>query len=383
MRDENVEVAGLLLDMAALQPSKQSGFGYKRAAYAIFSLDRPIAGEAKRGALREIRGIGPASERIILEYLGSGRSATVDAAVSAAASSKQQDLAKRRAVRDGFLSWSSVLAALRAALPPAIVSPASYRGDFQMHTTWSDGADDVQSMAEACVERGWTRMCVTDHSYGLPIARGMSMEHVRRQHREIEALNEHFAGRFRILKGIEANILADGTVDMTPEELDEFELVIASPHSVLRKPDDQTARMLAAVRTPGVHVLGHPGGRMFNNRAGIRADWDRVFGAAADTGVAIELDGTWDRQDIGADLAARALDAGCLFAIDSDAHSPRELEYVDYGLAHARLARIPADRVINCWDDTRLMEWAATRRTLTASAPAARAREARGRSSPR
>jgi histidinol phosphatase-like PHP family hydrolase len=357
-RDMNVEVAGLLLDMSALQQTKPSGLGYKRAAYAVFSLDRPVVEYAAASTLRDIRGIGPSSERIILEWVAQGTSSRVDAALRQAPASKQADILKRRAVRDGFLSWSGVLSALRSRLPARVVSLDQYRGDLQMHTVWSDGVEDLETMAAASVARGWTRMCVTDHSYGLPVARGMSMEQVGRQHEQIDAINRRFAGAFRIWKGIEANILADGRVDMPPDELQRFELVVAAPHSVLRKADDQSERMIAAVETPGVHILGHPRGRMFNNRAGIQADWDRVFAAAARAGVAIELDGTWDRQDVDAALAARAVDAGCVFAIDSDAHAGMELEYVEYGLAHARLARIPADRVINCWDDERLLAWA-------------------------
>jgi histidinol phosphatase-like PHP family hydrolase len=319
-------------------------------------LDRPVADVVAEGSLRQIRGIGPSSEKVILEYLGSGRSTIVDAALASAALSKQEDLRRRRAVREGFLSRASVLAAFRARLPSSIVSATDYRGDLQMHTTWSDGADDTGTMAESCMARGWIRMCVTDHSHGLPIARGMSMELVARQHLEIDALNQRFAGQFRVFKGI-------GTLDMTPEELAQFELVVAAPHSALRKPDDQTSRILAAVRAPGVHVLGHPRGRVFDKREGIRADWDRVFAAAADSGVAIELDGTWDRQDVDAPLAVRALEAGCVFALDSDAHSTRELEYVDYAIAHARLARIPPTRVINCWDDERLIDWSRSRKS--------------------
>jgi histidinol phosphatase-like PHP family hydrolase len=212
----------------------------------------------------------------------------------------------------------------------------------------------------------------------------MSMEHVRRQHQEIDRLNGQFDGRLRILKGIEANILADGRVDMEPGELGLFELVIAAPHSVLRKTYDQTGRMLAALRTPGVHVLGHPRGRVFSKRAGVSADWPRVFAEAARRGVAVELDGTWDRQDLDLDLARQALEAGCVFAIDSDAHAVDELDYTSYGLAHARLARIPAERVINCWDDRRLAEWTQAIVAPAASrsgafAPARRARAARAR----
>jgi histidinol phosphatase-like PHP family hydrolase len=343
--------------MAALQPSKPSGLGYKRAAYAVFSLEHPVTTYLEAGTLREVRGIGPASERIVTEVVTTGQSSTVETALRQASAAKQSDIASRRAVRDGFLSWSGVLAAMRQKLPDKVTAVNTYRGDLQMHTSWSDGSEDLEGMAAACRTKGWSRMCVTDHSYGLPIARGMSMEHVRRQHAEIDALNERFAGGFRILKGIEANILADGRVDMEADELRRFELVIAAPHSVLRKPDDQTRRMIAAVQTPGVHILGHPRGRIFNKRAGVQADWDRVFAAAVRAGVAIELDGTWDRQDVDAAFASRALDAGCVFAIDSDAHAPRELEYVDYGIAHARLARIPSERVINCWDDKRLLAW--------------------------
>jgi histidinol phosphatase-like PHP family hydrolase len=356
--DVNVEVAGLLLDMSALQKTKPSGLGYKRAAYAVFSLERPVSESVAAGTLRKIRGIGPSSERIIQEWIGAGTASRLLEALEGAPVAVRAEVEKRRAVREGFLSWSGVLAALRAKRSADVVAPSRYRGDLQMHTTWSDGAEDLQTMAAACLVKGWTRMCVTDHSYGLPVARGMTMDRASGQHAAIDRLNVAFGGAFRIFKGIEANILVDGRVDMQPNELRRFELVIASPHSALRKPDDQTRRMVAAVETRGVHILGHPRGRMFNRRAGIRADWPRVFAAAARANVAIELDGPWDRQDIDADLAALAVDEGCLFAIDSDAHSTLELVFVDYAMAHARLADIPTERVINCWDDERLMEWA-------------------------
>jgi histidinol phosphatase-like PHP family hydrolase len=142
-----------------------------------------------------------------------------------------------------------------------------------------------------------------------------------------------------------------------PDERALFEFVVASPHSLLRRPEDQTARMVSAVKAPGVAILGHPRGRMFNSRPGITAKWDRVFEHAAKRGVAIELDGNWHRQDIDYLLAGRALDAGCLFALDSDAHSIGELRFSDYAIAHARIAGVPAERVINCWSDERLEAW--------------------------
>lgn len=160
-----------------------------------------------------------------------------------------------------------------------------------MHSDWSDGSQTLAEIVETGLARGYMHSAVTDHSYGLPIAGGLPMERVAQQHREIDALNARYRSRFRLLKGIEANIRADGTVDMTQEELALMEIVVAAPHSALRSTADQTGRMIAAVNTPGVHILGHPRGRIHGSRAGVVADWDRVFDAAARAGVAIEIDG--------------------------------------------------------------------------------------------
>ena len=216
-------------------------------------------------------------------------------------------------------------------------------------------------MIKGARELGHSCLGITDHSYGLPIARGMSMEQASRQWAEIDRLNAKHEGEFRVFKGIEANILADGALDLQPDEAAGFEFVVASPHSILRKTDDQTPRMIAAVKTPGVAILGHPRGRVFNSRPGVAADWNAVFDIAARLEVAIELDGNWHRQDIDYVLAGRALEAGCIFALDSDAHSIAELRFSEYALAHARLAGIPSERVINCWSDDRLDEWMKSR----------------------
>jgi histidinol phosphatase-like PHP family hydrolase len=226
-----------------------------------------------------------------------------------------------------------------------------------MHSVWSDGGESLSAMAEGAMELGHTCMGVTDHSYGLPIARGMTMETAARQQTEIDKLNARYEGRFRIFKGVEANILADGSLDLQPDERESFEFIVASPHSLLRRDHDQTSRMLGAVRQPGVAILGHPQGRMYNSRAGVLADWPRVFAQAAKRRVAIEIDGNWHRQDIHYQLAREALAAGCLFALDSDAHSIGELRFTDYSIAHARLAGIPSERVINCWSDEELLQW--------------------------
>jgi histidinol phosphatase-like PHP family hydrolase len=186
------------------------------------------------------------------------------------------------------------------------------------------------------------------------------MHDVGRQHAEIDRLNREVPN-FCLLKGIEANIQPDGSLDLSPEDARRFEVVLAAPHSKLRPADDQTSRLLRAIAQPGTHVLAHPRGRMAGTRAGLVADWDDVFACAAASGVAIEIDGDPARQDLDYGLASRALRAGCVFALDSDAHSAHELAYAETALAHARLAGIPRDRVVNCWDLDRLKQWLAAR----------------------
>ena len=372
--DGNLKAAALLYDMAALQGTERSRFGYKRAAKAIARLAVPVEQLVEQGTLRDVPFVGPASERIIRELVTTGSSPTVEAEIAKAG--KKAEIVAKRALRDGYLSHAMLAQALAETMPEWVVSRATYRGDFQMHSTWSDGTEAIATMARAAMDLGHTCLGITDHSYGLPIARGISMEQAARQWLEIDKVNAKLAGRFRVFKGIEANILADGSLDVQPAERELFEFVVASPHSQLRRSEDQTARMVHAVKAPGVAILGHPRGRMFNTRPGISAKWDVVFAAAARRGVAIELDGNWHRQDIDYLLAKRALDAGCLFALDSDAHSIQELRFSDYAIAHARLAGIPAERVINCWSDERLEEWMRERRGSSAT-------RARGRRAPR
>lgn len=353
--DLNMAAAALLYDMAALQSNSRSQFGYKRAAKAIVGLPVSIADLVTADALRDVAFIGPSSAKIITEVVQQGHSPTVEAAV--AQSPHRADVTSRREFRSAFLSHFALQRALGESIGDGIVSRADYRGDFQMHSTWSDGGESIATMARACMDLGHTCLGITDHSYGLPIAGGVSMTDVTLQQKEIDELNSKFDGRFRIFKGIEANILADGELDLQPAERKVFEFVVASPHSVLRRTHDQTSRMLAAVDAPGVAILGHPRGRMFNTRPGVAADWLRVFDAAARRRVAIELDGNWHRQDIDYELARHAMEAGCIFALDSDAHSIGELRFSEYAIAHARLAGIPKERVINCWSNEQLGDW--------------------------
>jgi putative hydrolase len=354
--DTNSRVAAFLRDMASVQPSTQSRWGYKRAASAVLNLDRPID-ELLRpdGTLEKIANVGPSSTRIILEVLETGTSATVERAV--AGSARAPDVEKSRELRGNFLSRAQVVGALRNK---RLTGPGldDYRGDLQMHSEWSDGTNSLAEIVEGCLARGYQYCAVTDHSYGLPIARGVPMADLVRQHAEIDALNRRYRKRFRMLKGIEANIRADGHLDMTGAELASLDIVVASPHSALRTSADQTKRMVTAVSMRGVHILGHPRGRMYGSRPGVTANWRRVFEVAARTGVAIEIDGDPSRQDVDFELAADAARAGCLIAVDSDAHAVDQLQYAEIGLAHARLAGVPADRVVNTWPLDRLLEWA-------------------------
>jgi putative hydrolase len=352
--DVNGAVSGVLRDLAAVQSSTQSRWGYKRAASAIAHLDLQLTALVdEAGALPRIAGIGPASTRVIMEVLQSGYSDIVERAI--AASGKGEEIARRRSLRRGFLSRAEVVRVLR--MPSDAVGMRDYLGDVQMHSTWSDGVATIAELAQGAHDRGYQFIAITDHSKGLPIAGGLSIERMRAQWIEIDAVNKEWAGRFHVLKGIEANILTGGELDLTADELCGVEVVLAAPHSKLRTNDDQTARLIAAINTPGVHVLAHPRGRMSDSRPGISADWPRVFAAAAERRVAIEIDGDPARQDLDYSLVGGALEAGCLFSLDSDAHDVAALSYAETAIAHARLAGIPAERVINCWPVTRLREW--------------------------
>jgi putative hydrolase len=371
MHPTNSQIAQLLRTLASVKTSRQSKLGYTRAAETIESLPQPIESYLQDdGTLRKIPQVGPSSTRVILEVLQTGTSETVAKEIAEsgkAAQFEKQHAATAAAATDAaasttFLTRSEVLATLKNKRLRG-VSWDDYRGDLQMHSTYSDGSQTIETIFETGMARGYEFSAVTDHSYGLSIANGVTMERLRTQHQEIDRLNKKYKKRFRLIKGIETNILADGTVDMTPEERGTLELVLAAPHSALRSSADQTRRMLSAVRTPGVHILAHPRGRKHGVRDGLTADWDRIFEAAARLTVAVEIDGDPRRQDIDHEMARRAFDAGCIFALDSDAHAVEEWAFAETAVAHARLAGIPSERIINCWPVDFLLEWARSRRT--------------------
>lgn len=257
-------------------------------------------------------------------------------------------------VRRGFLTRSECTQLLADASAAKRV-----RGDLQVHTVGSDGADSVRAMAESALERGLSYLAITDHSRGLAIANGMDEVQLARQGDEIRRLNREFAPRgFRILRAVEMNLSPRGEGDLEEEFLAGLDLVLGAFHSRLRVREDQTDRYLAALRNPTIHVLAHPRGRIFNFREGLAADWRRVFECARDHDRAVEIDGYPDRQDLDGDLLTVAREVGVRISIGSDAHAAGQLEFLEFGIAAARRAGIPHDRIVNCMTADEVLAWA-------------------------
>ena len=236
---------------------------------------------------------------------------------------------------------------------------ADIRCDLQMHSDWSDGGQTLEEIIETGLARGYTHSAVTDHSYGLPIAGGLSMARVEQQHREIDRAEREIPGSFRLLKGIEANIRADGSVDMTPRGAGadgDRRCGAALGAAIVGRSNRAHARRGADAGRAHPRPPARPHVRIAARRHAPNGSGCSTPRRAL--GVAIELDGDPSRQDLDYDLARRAIPSGCLFAIDSDAHATDQWWYAETALAHARLAGVPRDRVINCWPLARLLDWA-------------------------
>jgi putative hydrolase len=241
---------------------------------------------------------------------------------------------------------------------------AALRGDLHSHSDWSDGGSPIEEMAFTAIELGHDYLVLTDHSPRLKVARGLSAERLARQVEVVDAVNEHLGGTFRLLKGIEVDILDDGSLDQSEEMLARLELRVASVHSKLAMgKDDMTRRMVAAVRQPRTNVLGHCTGRLVTGNRGTRGqsqfDAKAVFHACVANEVAVEINARPERRDPPTALLEQARDIGCLFSIDSDAHAPGQLDFLAYGCERAEKAGIDPDRIVNTWPVERLLEWAA------------------------
>jgi histidinol phosphatase-like PHP family hydrolase len=237
----------------------------------------------------------------------------------------------------------------------------AFRADLQMHTTWSDGAASLEDMAGRAAAEGRGCVAVTDHSKGLPIARGMDEATLLRQGVAIDDLGRRLladgAGPV-LLRSIEMNLSPEGEGDMAPDVLAGLDLVLGAFHSRLRVTEDQTDRYLAAVWNRSVNVLAHPRGRRWNTRPGLRADWPRVFAAAAEAGTAVEIDAFPDRQDLEVSLLEVARDSGVWVSIGTDAHHPDELAHLELGVAAAIAAGLPRTRILNTLTPDGIRAWA-------------------------
>ncbi|MCU0505498.1 MAG: DNA polymerase/3'-5' exonuclease PolX [Chloroflexi bacterium] len=275
------------------------------------------------------------------------------------------------------------VAAARDGRLPSLVALEDLRGDLHAHSDWSDGVHTIRSMADAARRRGHGYLVLTDHSQSLAIAHGLDPSRVERQRAVIAALNDGYAAEeaagtapdgaragFRLLHGCELEVRADGRLDYDDDLLARFDLVVASVHVARRQSRAElTRRTLAAIRSPHVDVIAHPAGRIIGERPDLDLDWDAVFAAAAATGTALEINGSPPRLDLSAERARAAIEAGCLVAIDSDAHRTSELDFLRWGIDQAKRGWVEARHVVNARPLADLLAWAAGK--------PARAREAR------
>jgi putative hydrolase len=318
---------------------------FRRAAETISVLD---PGELERMVtneqLRSLPGIGQATESVILEAL-EGK--------------VPRYLAKLEAEPHPFAVAGD---ALRRAL----------RGDCHTHSLLSDGGSPIIEMAYAARSLGHEYIVMTDHSPNLTIANGLSTERLMRQLEELAAVNDQLAAEadggapaFRLLSGIEVDINEDGTLDQTPDVLAALDIVVASVHSKLRSPGDvMTKRMLAAIDNPNMDILGHCTGRIVVGRGRPESEFDHeaVFTACKDNGVAVEINSRPERKDPPRNLLKLAVEIGCRFSIDTDAHAPGQLEWQYIGCDRAAECGVTEDRVINTGSAETLLTWTTSRR---------------------
>ena len=234
---------------------------------------------------------------------------------------------------------------------PTLVTDADLRGILHAHTDRSDGVDTLEAMAEATRERGYSYFGVADHSRSAHYAGGLSFEEIATQQAEIDQLNRRYGKRFRIFKGIESDILADGSLDYPDEVLAQFDFVVASVHGRFKLDrKDQTERIVRAVSNPHTTILGHMTGRLLLRRPGYEVDIERILSACSEHGVAVEINANPWRLDLDWRWHQRALELDCLMSINPDAHSTDEIDLTHWGVEMARKGGVPKERVLNCLD---------------------------------
>jgi putative hydrolase len=318
---------------------------FRKAAAAISPLPpEEVAERARTGRLKSMKGIGDRTYQVIQQAVGGG------------VPDYLADLREK-----GAQPLATGGAAIRNEL----------RGDLHSHSDWSDGGSPIELMVAAAGVLGREYLALTDHSPNLTIANGLSPERLTRQLDVVAEINaDGLSGRgnpvsrVRLLTGIEVDILESGELDQDPGLLDRLDIVVASVHSKLRADrKTMTRRMLGGIQARHTNVLGHCTGRLVEGSRGTRPpsefDAKEVFAACAEYNVAVEINSRPERQDPPDALIQLALEAGCLFSIDSDAHAPGQLDFLQYGAERAARNEVPAERIITTWPVDRLLDWAA------------------------
>ena len=318
---------------------------FRSAAATVAALGvTELAERAAAGTLGELAGVGEVTARCVAESLAGEEPAYL-----------------RRLETTEGTDLPAAAEALRRAL----------RGDSHSHSDWSDGGSPIEEMALAAVELGHEYLVLTDHSPRLTVANGLPPARLRRQLDHVARLNDALPDGFRILTGIEVDINDDGSLDQEDALLARLDVVVGSVHSKLRDESPRmTRRMLAAIANPHLDILGHMTGRKVaaagagdkGHRAGRTRppssfDLDKVIAACVEHGKAVEINSRPDRLDPPKRLLTVAVEAGCLFSIDTDAHAPGQLDWLRFGCERAALCGVPAERVVNTWPIERLLEW--------------------------
>jgi len=294
---------------------------FSAASWSLAQQRPDLEALAKANRLTEIEGVGAGIAKVLAGLVETGTSTYLD---------RLREEYKQPARDD-----------------ESTIDLARYRGDLHSHSNWSDGRATMLEMARGAKALGYKFLGVTDHSPRIKVVNGLDAERLLAQSQEMAEVQAQVTG-IELLQGIEVDILEDGALDLPDPVLELLDVVIASPHVKLRQePAAMTARMMRAVSHPHVDVIGHPTGRRPGSREGASYDFEAVFKEASRNGVALEIDCDPARMDLSPEMARLALDCGCDFAMDADAHAPAELAYVPMGAWLARRAGIPMDRILN------------------------------------